>query len=123
MKQAGSGLDRLLADGAEALLGPAEISGLEAVVRADGSRPVLFVEDDFVDVTMPSASGYASTLSRLEDEVRSVCRSVGRVDDASYRASSLGYEGTAWVVGEGIVVARLPCPPGGCPRLPQRHDV
>jgi hypothetical protein len=63
---------------------------------------VLFVEDDFVDVQAPSIGAYAAPLSRLEEAVRDVCRSVGRVDDP--RAGSLGYQGTAWVVGDGLVV-------------------
>lgn len=76
--QADEGLSRLFGDGPDAQLGPAEVSGLEAVIRTDGSRPVLFVEDDFVDVTAPSVGGYAARLSRLEEAVRQVCRSVGR---------------------------------------------
>ena len=49
MSQADEGLSRLLGEGPGARLGAAEVSGLEAVIRTDGSRPVLFVEDDFVD--------------------------------------------------------------------------
>jgi glutamyl endopeptidase len=103
MAQADDGLSRLLGDGPDAQLGPAAISGLEAVVRTDGSRPVLFVEDDFIDVTAPSIGDYAAGLSRFEDEVRQVCRAVGRVDDPSGLALPLGYQGTAWVVAEGLV--------------------
>jgi S1-C subfamily serine protease len=80
------------------------VSGLEAVVRTDGSRPVLFVEDDFVDVLAPSIGGYAAPLSRLESQVREVCRAVGRVDDPSGFAAPLGYQGTAFAVAEGLVV-------------------
>lgn len=101
--QATEGLSRLFGDGPAAQLGPAEISGLEAVIRTDGSRPVLFVEDDFVDVAASSAGEYAATLSRLEDAVRRVCRSVGRVDDPTYTAYPLGYQGTAWMLAEGLV--------------------
>jgi hypothetical protein len=100
MAQADDGLSRILGEGADAQLGPAAISGLEAVVRTDGSRPVLFVEDDFVDVMAPSIGDYATGLSRIEDAVRRVCQAVGRVDDPS---ASLGYHGTAWVVAEGFV--------------------
>jgi hypothetical protein len=80
------------------------VSGLEAVVRTDGSRPVLFVEDDCVDVTAPSIGAYAVPLSRFEDQLRSVCQAVGRVDDPSDSAAPLGYQGTAWAIGEGLVV-------------------
>jgi hypothetical protein len=101
MAQADDGLSRLLGDGADAQLGPGAIQGLEAVIRTDGSRPVLFVEDDFVDVTAPSIGDYAARLSRLDEEVRQVCQAVGRVDDPA--AVPLGYRGTAWVVAEGLV--------------------
>lgn len=104
MDQADSGLSRIFGDGPEAELGEVEISGLEAVVRTDGSRPVLFVEDDFVDVRAPSIGAYAASLSRVEDAVRQVCRSVGRVDDPGVGAAPLGYQGTAWVVAEGLVI-------------------
>jgi hypothetical protein len=102
LSQADSGLSRLLADGSAAVLGDAELSGLEAVVRADGSRPVLFVEDDFVDLTAPNIGLYAGSLSRVADAIRTVCRSVGRVDDPAPDAA-LGYWGTAWMVADGLV--------------------
>jgi glutamyl endopeptidase len=98
--QADEGLRRLLGEGADAQLDGDAISGLEAVVRTDGSRPVLFVEDDFIDVKAPSIGSYKAGLSRIEDAVRRVCQAVGRVDDPS---ASLGYQGTAWVVAEGLV--------------------
>lgn len=104
LSQADDGLSRLLGDELSAQLNPAEISGLEAVIRTDGSRPVLFVEDDFVDVMAPSAANYGAGLSRIEDAVRQVCRSVGRVDDP---LASLGYQGTAWMLGEGLVVTNF----------------
>jgi hypothetical protein len=101
-EQADEALAKLLGNGVEAQLDPKDIAGLEAVIVADGSRPVLFVEDDFVDLMAPSIGDYAAPLSRLKDQVREVCRSVGRVDDPS--AYPLGYQGTAWAVAEGLVV-------------------
>jgi glutamyl endopeptidase len=103
LRQADEGLSRLLGDGPAAQLTPTAISGLEAVVRTDGSRPVLFVEDDFVDMAQPSIGNYRAPLSRLQDAVRQVCRAVGRVDDPSGSAAPLGYRGTAWVIAEGLV--------------------
>ncbi|MEU0563212.1 serine protease [Dactylosporangium sp. NPDC006015] len=105
MSGTGEALRKVLGDGADAQLGPADVLGLEAVVRADGSRPVLFVEDDFVDLTAPSAGLWAAVLARFEDQVRSVCAAVGRVDDPAARG--VGYCGTAWVVGEGLVVTNF----------------
>lgn len=95
------GLERLLGDGPDAELGPADLSGLEAVIKSDGSRPVLFVDDDFVDLMEPSIGTYGATLSLVADKVRSVCRAVGRVDDPQ---AGSGYQGTAWMVGDGLVV-------------------
>ncbi|MEJ2859132.1 MULTISPECIES: trypsin-like serine peptidase [unclassified Saccharothrix] len=103
---ANEALSRLYGDGGDASLGETELSGLEAVVRADGSRPVLFVEDDFVDLRAPSLGLFAAQLSRVSDAVRDVCRSVGRVDDPSPEAT-LGYQGTAWVVGDGLVATNF----------------
>ncbi|MFE9690584.1 trypsin-like serine peptidase [Micromonospora sp. NPDC005806] len=100
--KADDALAKLFGDGPDARLGRDDVGGLEAVIATDGSRPVLFVEDDFVDVRAPSIGDYAAPLSRLEDAVRAVCRSVGRVDDPA--AQPLGYQGTAWAVAEGIVV-------------------
>jgi glutamyl endopeptidase len=100
--RADEALARLLGDGPDAHLRPVDVDGLEAVVATDGSRPVLFVEDDFVDLLAPSIGDYAAPLSRLEDAVRGVCRAVGRVDDPA--AHPLGYQGTAWVIAEGLVV-------------------
>lgn len=104
--QADEGLSRLLGDGPDARLGPGEVAGLEAVIRTDGSRPVLFVEDDFVDVADPAAGAYAAGLSRLEDAVRQVCRSVGRVDDPDPTVP-IGYHGTAWMLAEGLVATNF----------------
>jgi hypothetical protein len=104
VSQADEGLSRLLGDGTDAVLGPAEVAGLEAVIHTDGSRPVLFVEDDFIDVMAPSAGDYAVGFSRQEEAVRHVCRSVGRVDDPT---AFLGYQGTAWMLADGLVATNF----------------
>jgi V8-like Glu-specific endopeptidase len=97
---ADDGVRRLLADGPDARLNADVRSGLEAVVRTNGSRPVLFVQDDFVDLNAPSIGNYGDSLRSIRDAVTDVCRSVGRVDDPT---GSLGYQGTAWMIGEGLV--------------------
>lgn len=99
-RSASAGLHDVLGGGTDGLTA-ASAAGLEAVVHSDGSRPVLFVDDDFVDVLDPAAAAYATSLSRVESAVRQVCRAVGRVEDPS---STLGYQGTAWAVDEGVVV-------------------
>lgn len=99
--QADHGLDRILADGEDAELTEEELSGLEAVVKTDGSRPVLFAHDDFVDVMAPSIGAYASRFSQHEDAVRAVCRAAGRVDDPT---AQLGYQGTAFLIADDLVL-------------------
>ncbi|BBH69923.1 hypothetical protein ACTI_66080 [Actinoplanes sp. OR16] len=101
LDQAGEALARLLSDGVGADLTAREVEGLEAVIVADGSRPALFVNDDYIDLTAPSIGSFMAPLARLEPAVRRVCRGVGRVDDP---AAPLGYQGTAWAVADGIVV-------------------
>lgn len=101
MEGAKHGLREIARHGADAQLRSRDLAGLEAVVHSDGSRPVLFVEDDFVDVLAPAAANYAATLSRVEAEVRIACQAAGRVNDPN---SLLGYQGTAWAIGEGVVV-------------------
>ncbi|MEV6212310.1 trypsin-like peptidase domain-containing protein [Kitasatospora sp. NPDC051914] len=87
--------------GAGARLGLRDMASLEAVVHSDGSRPVLFVEDDFFDTTAPAAADWAASLSRIQAELRIVCQAVGRVNDPN---ALLGYQGTAWAIGDGVVV-------------------
>lgn len=100
LADADHGLAVLLGEGPDAALTPRDQAGLEAVVHSDGSRPVLFVEDDFVDVLAPEARLYGISLGRVVHEVRRVCRAVGRVDDPS---GKLGCRGTAWAIGDGLV--------------------
>ena len=101
LAQAGEALAKLLADGTGADLTAGDVSGLEAVVIADGSRPVLFVNDDYIDLTAPSIGVFMAPLARLEHAVRNVCQGVGRVDDPG---APLDFWGTAWAVADGIVV-------------------
>ncbi|WP_189260096.1 hypothetical protein [Lentzea flava] len=56
-------------------------------------------------MTAPSVGNYAATLSRNETAIREVCRAVGRVDDPV--AGSLGYQGTAWMLADGLVAMNL----------------
>lgn len=101
MRGAENALQEVADYGAEARLGPQALASLEAVVHSDGSRPVLFVEDDFVDVTAPAAANWAASLSRIQAELRNVCQAVGRVNDPG---ALLGYQGTAWAINDGVVV-------------------
>jgi hypothetical protein len=77
------------------------MASLEAVVHSDGSRPVLFVEDDFFDIMAPAAANWVASLSRIQAELRNVCQAVGRVNDPG---ALRGYQGTAWAIDDGVVV-------------------
>ncbi|WP_017237181.1 trypsin-like serine peptidase [Streptomyces sp. SS] len=101
MRGAEYALREVVDHGADAQLGMRDVARLEAVVHSDGTRPVLFVEDDFFDVTAPAVATWAAALSRIKAELRTVCRAAGRVNDPS---SLLGYQGTAWAIDEGVVV-------------------
>jgi hypothetical protein len=100
--EADDGLRILFDQGPRAQLSDRMVSGLEAVVKTDGSRPVLFVEDDFVDVLQPSIGRYATVLAGLKNDVRAVCAAVGRVDDPN--ALPLRYQGTCFAIADGIVM-------------------
>lgn len=101
MRGAEHALQEVVDHGADARLAPQDMASLEAVVHSDGSRPVLFVEDDFFDVTAPAAANWAASLSRIQAELRNVCQAVGRVNDPG---ALLGYQGTAWAIDDGVVV-------------------
>jgi hypothetical protein len=104
VKNTDEALAKLLGEGPDAVLTDQDVLGFEAVVISNGSRPVLFVQNDFVDPTDPSIGNYLGSLSRQESAVRDVCRAVGRVEDP---ASRIGYRGTAWAIAEGIVVTNF----------------
>ncbi|WP_055603446.1 trypsin-like serine peptidase [Streptomyces aureus] len=101
MSGAAQALGEVADRGTDARLGRGDIARLEAVVHSDGTRPVLFVENDFFDVEAPAAAGWAASLSVIQAELRTVCRAVGRVNDPH---SLLGYQGTAWAIDDGVVV-------------------
>ncbi|MFF3836263.1 trypsin-like serine peptidase [Streptomyces sp. NPDC001930] len=100
MRGAEHALREVADHGGDARLDMRDIAKLEAVVHSDGTRPVLFVEDDFFDVMAPAAANWTASLSLVQAELRTVCRAVGRVNDPN---SLLGYQGTAWAIDDGVV--------------------
>ena len=98
------GLDLLNEAGAEARLTDLHLAGLEAVIRSDGTRPVAFVREDFIDTQQPSLQGseWLFELGTVESNIRHLCKATGRVDDPTQK--SLGYQGTAFLVGDGLVM-------------------
>src|SRR4029453_14714657 len=98
------GLDRLNDAGAEAQLTDLHLAGLEAVIRSDGTRPGGFVRGDFIETPQPSLQGseWLFELGTVESNIRHLCKATGRVDDPTQK--SLGYQGTAFLVGDGLVM-------------------
>ena len=102
-KSGKEGLERLNGDGPDADIDDKHVGGLEAVIRTDGTRPVAFVRNDYIDATQPSLqqSPYLQLFGGIEENIRHFCRASGRVDHPS---SPIGYWGTAFVVGEDLVM-------------------
>lgn len=98
--EAEAALDRLAADGAEAALTPAMQVALEAVVEADGSRPVAFLRQGRIDLEDPSLGSWAADAANFRLEIACLSQSVGRVD---LPGTLDGFVGTAFVVREGVV--------------------
>jgi hypothetical protein len=98
------GLRRLDAEGDRAKLSVAHLIGLEAVIRSDGTRPVAFVRGDSIDTQQPSLQGseWVADFGDVEANIRHLCKATGRVEDPSQK--SLGYQGTAFLVGDGVVM-------------------
>lgn len=92
---------RLHRDGAAATLSRRHAGGLEAVVHADGSRPVLFVQNGEVD---PDANdevlgAWRPDLQQHRDAVAAVAQAVGRVD----LGPGNRHMGTAFALADGLV--------------------
>lgn len=79
-----------------ALLTRTDVTVLEAVIRADGSRPSLLVRDDGVDADHPTAGDWAGTLAQTREAMRGSIAAVGRVEPAN--PSGRNFFGTCWVV-------------------------
>lgn len=93
-------LSKLSNDGDAAVLDRDEITGLEAVVIADGTRPSLFVQDDRVDPTVPQAASWVSLITDFRTGIITAARSVGRIIRQTAPASPIG---TGFVVGPGLI--------------------
>ncbi|HMO27849.1 serine protease [Enterovirga sp.] len=78
----------------------AEHVGLESVILTDGTRPSLFVRGGTIDLAAPDIGEWKGQLGRAEDRIRSVIRSVGRVDVPV----APGFAGTCFVLAEGLVL-------------------
>lgn len=88
-------------------LSPGDNQALEAVIRADGTRPTLLVRDDVVDAAHPLAGVWTDTFTATSAAMRDRCRAVGRIEPVNATASS--FFGTGWVVDAdaGLVLTNL----------------
>lgn len=100
LADAENGLLKLANEGNEATLSGEERFGVEAIIIADGSRPVLFVQDGRIATRHADLKGWQSKVLTLQSGIRSVISSVGRIDDPRLRT---GYGGTGFVIDDGLI--------------------
>ena len=87
---------RRLDNNPDAPLPPDEVYALEAVVRADGTRPSLLVRNGTVDPRQPLAGAWTGQLTAAGDELTRAVAATGRIEPA--HPSGSDFFGTCWVV-------------------------
>jgi hypothetical protein len=87
---------RRLDNDPEAPLAPDELTALETVVRADGTRPSLLVRGGEVQADHPMAAQWASDIAGAGEPLRQAIAAVGRVEPADATGNS--FFGTCWIV-------------------------
>ena len=87
---------RRLDNNPDAPLPPDEVYALEAVVRADGTRPSLLVRSGVVDPVQPLAAGWTGQLAAAGDRLTRAVAAIGRVEPT--HPSGSDFFGTCWVV-------------------------
>lgn len=96
-----AGLKKLAAEGPAAELSTDERLGIEAVIHADGSRPVFFIRNGDVDRTSVEAGKWDEALNSRIRAIREVLPAVGRIGS---RQSRFSYAGTGFLIGDRLVV-------------------
>lgn len=102
LNEADKALRRLQAEGPDATLSPSEDIMLEAVVKTDGSRPSVPVQDGFIDPSNSMLGDWADDLAIDQAAVRRAIASTGRL----IRGGDLSPDsvfGTSWVIGPGLI--------------------
>ena len=100
--EADRALRRLATDGPEARLSPSEDIMLEAVIKSDGSRPSIPVQDGFIDLANPMLGDWADDAAMDTDALRRAIASTGRL----IRGGEIGPDavfGTGWVIAPGLI--------------------
>ena len=110
---------RRLDDNPDAPLPPDEVYALEAVVRADGTRPSLLVRNGTVDPVEPLAAGWTGQLAAAGDDLTRAVAAIGRVEPT--HPSGSDFFGTCWVVDHrnGLVLTNRHVLVAMVERLPQ----
>jgi hypothetical protein len=98
---AAQGLRKLATEGAAAKLSTAERLGLEAVIRADGSRPVFFIRKGQLDRTGVAVGNWNDALNMHAQHIADVVPAVGRIGLKQNRSE---YTGTGFLVGKNRVL-------------------
>ena len=95
-----TGLKKLATEGPGVELSVGERLGIEAVIHADGSRPVFFIREGAVDRTGVEAGKWGDALDSRVNAIREVLPAVGRI---GVRQSRFSYSGTGFLVGDRLV--------------------
>jgi hypothetical protein len=98
---AAQGLRKLATEGAAAKLSTEERLGLEAVIRADGSRPVFFIRKGQLDRTGVAVGNWNDALNMHAQHIADVVPAVGRIGLKQNRSE---YTGTGFLVGKNRVL-------------------
>ena len=101
MSDAANAMQKLSSEGSESELTLDELTGLEAVIRTDGSRPALFVQNNTIPVNHASLGEWHDDAQRVRTQIGIVTRSVGRIDDP---AAPQKFSGTGFVIDPGVIV-------------------
>jgi hypothetical protein len=100
LQDAKNGLRKLNGEGLAAEITPDEEMALEAVIIADGTRPVLFVQDGTVDTASDRLGSWQGALQHFLPQVERIAAATCRID---CDALSTKYAGTGWVIAPGLV--------------------
>src|SRR5262249_12421911 len=94
---------RVLRDGDEDRIRetPGAIESLEAIVRADGSRPSFLIRNGQVDQSTSPVGAWAGTLDASAELLADAIRCVGRID---VPGSTQGLEGTGFLIHEDLIL-------------------
>jgi hypothetical protein len=104
--------ERIVADGksgltaagrnhGSAMADPSVLSGLEVIVRSDGSRPSFMVRNGEPDLATSPVGAWRTAFDDEPDRLRLAISCVGRIDDP---AAEQGFQGTGCLIGENLIM-------------------